>query len=205
MAIFFHLFFGGVGVSVTRHSAAATGRQGHAIELDDELRFGESVKCSTYNNFPLSGGVNPAFECAALEMWSFEDMAAVHARRLSDEPKGMSFFSRSPRRHVVPQEAPGRVKPINMGVVSSRSTRPPVWQYRSSSFPSSPVMSAPGSTCESLTESPRVGTPTGSAALSRSTSPTQPASPTVRQASDAAQLRSSLLMLRKNSSKSTLV
>ena len=196
-----------------RHPVASTGNQGHAIELDEELRFGKSVKCSTFNNVLLCGGVNPAFECAAVEMWSFEDVA-VRARRPSNEPNGMSFFSRSSDRrgsafstrgHVVPQEAPGRVKPINMGVVSSRSTRPPVWQYRSSSFPSSPVMSAPGSTCESLTESPRVGTPTGSAALSRSTSPTQPASPTVRQASDAAQLRSSLLMLRKNSSKSTLV
>ena len=67
-----------------RHHALKGGGGGHALELDDDLHRGTSVKCLTFMNAPLhggsggnglGGGVDLAaaqFKCMRLELWGLQ-------------------------------------------------------------------------------------------------------------------------------------
>eukprot|EP01105_Mastigella_eilhardi_P024199 TRINITY_DN6275_c0_g1_i2.p3 TRINITY_DN6275_c0_g1~~TRINITY_DN6275_c0_g1_i2.p3 ORF type:complete len:261 (+),score=86.06 TRINITY_DN6275_c0_g1_i2:1505-2287(+) len=48
------------------------GASGYGLVIDDELRYGSSVRCDTFKNEPLNGG-KQRFECVALEVISCVD------------------------------------------------------------------------------------------------------------------------------------
>ena len=64
------LAFGGGYATNLYKDNGFRGGIGYGLMVDDELHFGTSIRCATFNNEPLNGG-KTTFECVAMEIFSF--------------------------------------------------------------------------------------------------------------------------------------